>query len=31
MNRVIIYGSVYGTSKKYALELANKLKVEAIS
>ena len=31
MNRIIIYGSVYGTSKKYALELANRLNVEAIS
>ena len=30
MNRVVIYGSFYGTTKKYAMELAKRLEVEAI-
>lgn len=30
MNRVVIYGSFYGTTKKYAIELAKRLEVDAI-
>ena len=30
MNRVVIYGSFYGTTKKYAVELAKRLEVDAI-
>lgn len=30
MNRVVIYGSFYGSTKKYAIELAKRLEVDAI-
>ena len=31
MNKIIVYGTHYGTTKKYALELARKTNIDAIS
>ena len=31
MNRIIIYGSIYGTTEKYAIELASRLNCNAIT
>lgn len=31
MNGIIIYGSCYGSSERYAAELAKRLGVEAVS
>ena len=30
MNKIIIYGSKYGTTEQYAKELSNRLNIEAI-